>query len=141
MRALCLLFVLAFAGTDELSKDERKALAKELAQSYAKIIARHYPHYNGMELRIETDKAQAWANGRGTSISVVHDLFGRYEFSAGDLGKEISKWIEENEEKLAQAKVVRIGLEGRGGYYRRSSASWFVCEKINRKDWVWHPRF
>lgn len=141
---ILLLFAPALAFGQEPTKDERQALRQELVAGYSRIIAKHYSHLNGMKAGIDDDKLRGWADGRGVTIYVEHSFFGRHEFAAGDVGREVSRWIEEHEEELAAAKVYRVGLRGEAyrGYRRHyQPASWFLCEKINNKDYAWHPRF
>jgi hypothetical protein len=100
----------------EQKKRERERIPQlrdGLRQEYEQLLADANPHMNFIGSKITKIKG-------GYALWATHEYFSQYTFALGDDAKFVQRWITDNEARLREAEIVRVGVMGRGSYASRN---------------------
>lgn len=87
-------------------------LRETLRAKYQATVAQANPHLNYINSKLTKF-------GKGYALWATHEFFSQYTLSIGNDAHVISEWISDNELKLKDAGIIRVGVMGEGPY-----ASW-----------------
>ena len=97
------------ASSTPMPTPRRYHSAENLRAYYQKLMSEINPHLNFITTALVKVKG-------GYALYAYHDFFSEFTFSVGDDAKAVATFTNVYQDDLRQAKIVRVGVSGKGEF-------------------------